>query len=344
MKKIDGNGERKLKNVEGNSTSVNYPIPLEFDSKKQHPNYLKGKSKENQISSIEQLNKTGKPVQISIDRSLEGKRFLNKQKNSQKIFFQVRNDSVSENSCCELGNSDSDCNCAKNLVPKKNLEIKINRKRKKKSDTTPFYDQIIYHDPRMRRINFVYSSSGSSESEYERILIKKEEISEKKYKEKPQKKDPSEQEIPLPEHLLECPIQPLPVVKVEKLPEVKKTKDEKPFKQPKIQKYRPKPPEEEWAKYETPNVVHPYQLKLPQKPLEKKEDSKPIYGKQRERVEFKVPKAQEQVNDFIPKALPTQAVAPLKEKKKKKKDKQNQSSSGSSYCYECECLSDACDC
>lgn len=82
----------------------------------------------------------------------------------------------------------------------------------------------------MRRINFVYSSSGSSESEYERVLIKKEEIPEKKYKEKPKKKDPSEKEIPLPEHLLECPIQPLPVVKVEKLPEVKKTKDEKPIK------------------------------------------------------------------------------------------------------------------
>lgn len=33
----------------------------------------------------------------------------------------------------------------------------------------------------MRRINFVYSSSGSSDSEYERVFIKKEEIPEKKY-------------------------------------------------------------------------------------------------------------------------------------------------------------------
>ncbi|CAD8166132.1 unnamed protein product [Paramecium octaurelia] len=344
MKKIDGNGEKQLKDVEGNSASMNYPIPLEFDSKKNHPNYLKGKSKENQITSIQQDQKNRKPVQVSIDRPLEGKRFLNKEKNQQKIFLQVRNDNGSENSSCELGNSNSDCECAKNMIPKKNIEIKINRKRKKKTDTTPFYDQIIYHDPRMRRINFVYSSSGSSDSEYERVFIKKEEIPEKKYKDKPSKKDPSEKEIPLPEHILECPIQPLPIPKVEKLPEVKKPKQEKPIKQPKIQKYRPKPPEEEWAKYETPNVVHPYQLKKPQKPVEKQKDSKPIYGKPRERVEFKAPKAQEQANDFIPKALPTQNAAPLKEKQKKQQKKQNQSSSGSSYCYECECLSDACDC
>ncbi|CAD8098835.1 unnamed protein product [Paramecium sonneborni] len=346
MKKINGSGEKQLKNVDDNSTQVNYPLPLEFDGKKNPPNYLQSKNKENSIKTIEKNQQNNKPVKVRIDRPLEGKRFLNKDKNTQQIFLKVRSDSVSENSSCELGNSNSDCDCVKKLIPKKNIEIKINRKRKKKSDTTPFYDQIIYHDPRMRRINFVYSSSGSSDSDYERVIIKKEEIPEKKYKDKPQKKkDQNEKEIPLPEHILECPIQPLPVPKVEKLPEVKKQKEQKPIKQPKIEKYRPKPPEEEWAKYETPNIVHPYQLKHPKKPQEKQKSEKPIYGKQRERVEFKVPKGQEEVKDFIPKALPTQTAAPLKDKEKKNnKKKQNKSSSGSSYCYECECLSEACDC